>query len=1126
MTLSLSFDIRVNSNPILAILLPSSSIHFLYNRNLAKNLFPSLPTLGLRSLRSIKTFGNSFLKEFPGPENFPRIQKLALSYAYHCCEFLQTTSNKPKKSGVEETIVWLEKDIDLNSWIKNNSIWTNNGPKIGSNFSVKLDEFANSRLWEKDYQGVPDSLAAYAEEYLEEYKSVYYDEGSEFPIQCHPEPTPFMPCEDLFGWWTLRCGVWMVFLLALLGNGVVVIVLIFGRSKIDVPRFLVCNLAMADLFMGVYLGLLAVMDASTLGEFRVYAVAWQTSWACQLSGFLGVFSSELSVYTLAVITLERNYAITHAMHLNKRLSLKHASYIMSVGWFFALIMALMPLLGVSDYRKFAVCLPFEIESYWSRTYVICLIVVNGIAFLILMGCYLRMYCAIKGSQAWNSNDSRIAKRMALLVFTDFLCWAPIAFFSLTAVSGFNLISLEEAKIFTIFILPLNSCCNPFLYAIFTKQFKKDCAMLCKRIEESRVTRGIGRGRNSSNFSNRQTPLNTNSAAEKRSGTASASDPGCPVVVVGVCQCGLPLQSKNGVFVNEYQPQQNTLSRNNNNYNISPRRSKRPESAVSTFMTEKKRLTRAASKWLWGSKDKTSDRQDSLQSNNSVKSSNMTSGSSLPRRSSLSSDNIPSSPSSSWKQPTRIPMRVMDAVLVKSNVKNSSWAPAKRDSSQASSSFKTDSTKTRSSFSSSLSGSKTTESSLMRSIGSHGPLTTSSSSNSNSLDDRPQNSCPGTTLIFPEGRGDKTSGSRDTEMSNLQGKHNSSDTTSPAICSSSSFLCHDCVLRREISSRRGSSNMNISRNQALEEKLNLYFAKLAEAAAAAEKDSGDGSCRDESCASFSFSDSHSTNKTTSESVGSGGEGSGDAATKYQQKETNNSEAHPVIEVEPNSPQDPNDVVDLDVNDTRDDVFLFPDREDSSRSPSTLSIRTQVPASRTPDLMEGDEYSSLLINVEETSPGAGRKFQEQEGPSSHSLLDVRYKSKEKNQPSCSSSSASFLCSNDTKLSLSSSSSLTGRKVSSDNSLRKSLTSLPSSILRSLSSQGSHFLSNNSKKSNLCKVSSPPKIRPSEDDAPSSPILVPTEEKEEVSEEEQQMITLLTSQTEEGNNSASMNEDRQND
>lgn len=269
-------------------------------------------------------------------------------------------------------------------------------------------------------------------------------------------------------------------------------------------------------FMGIYLGLLAVVDASTLGEFRMYAIPWQTSAGCQLAGFLGVLSSELSVYTLAVITLERNYAITHAMHLNKRLSLKHAGYIMTVGWCFALSMASLPLIGVSDYRKFAICLPFETNGNAALAYVIFLMLINGVAFLILMGCYLKMYCAIRGSQAWNSNDSRIAKRMALLVFTDFLCWSPIAFFSLTATFGLQLVSLEQAKVFAVFVLPLNSCCNPFLYAILTKQFKKDCVLICKAIEESRVTRGIGRCRHSSNFSNRQTPVNTNSLVDRSS----------------------------------------------------------------------------------------------------------------------------------------------------------------------------------------------------------------------------------------------------------------------------------------------------------------------------------------------------------------------------------------------------------------------------------------------------------------------------------------------------------------------------------------------------------------------------------------------------------------------------------
>ncbi|XP_076362239.1 uncharacterized protein LOC143253035 [Tachypleus tridentatus] len=505
------------------------SVPRLRDLNLGSNRFPTLPTKGLQSIRQLKTFNNPNLKDFPSPESFPSVHTLVLSYSYHCCAFLSMARQTPwKPENLQETIVWLTKnDVDMSTWSKNvTDVW----PSY-DNISTKFEEFA-VQFWKyfgKDYV-IPDNLARYADKYFEDYKSFYNNEDmllARYPIQCIPQPDPFLPCDDLFGWWTLRCGIWIVFLLAMLGNGVVVVVLMFGRSTMDVPRFLVSNLAIADFFMGIYLGILAVVDASTLGEFQVYGISWQGSAGCQIAGFMGVLSSELSVYTLSVITLERNYAITHAMYVNKRLSLKHAAYIMAAGWTFALIMAVMPLCGISNYKKFAVCLPFETESTLSLGYVVFLILINGIAFVILMGCYLKMYCAIRGSQAWNSNDSRIAKRMALLVFTDFVCWAPIAFLSLTAIFGLQLISLEEAKVFTIFVLPLNSCANPFLYAIFTKQFKKDCVFICKRIEESRVTRGIGRCRHSSNFSNRHTPANTNSAAERKS--PDSDQP--------TCQCG-------------------------------------------------------------------------------------------------------------------------------------------------------------------------------------------------------------------------------------------------------------------------------------------------------------------------------------------------------------------------------------------------------------------------------------------------------------------------------------------------------------------------------------------------------------------------------------------------------------
>ncbi|XP_061716793.1 lutropin-choriogonadotropic hormone receptor isoform X1 [Cydia pomonella] len=476
--------------------------------NVGNNVFPLLPGGGLQRLRRLRAHNNPRLTSFHPPDVFPRIETLVLSYAYHCCEYMPLMAAADggwaepppepddDEGGFTDEVLPLPPHVDLARWANSSDLWAHylNSTGVGDTWLRKaLSAWGADTKQDRGVRAAPPRR-----------------------VRCLPLPGPFLPCVDLFDWWTLRCGVWAVFLLALLGNGTVVFVLVFSRSRIDVPRFLVTNLAAADFFMGIYLGFLAVVDAGTLGEFRAHAIAWQMSGACRLAGFLGVLSSELSVYTLAVITLERNYAITHAMHLNKRLSLRHAAVVMGAGWAFSLGAAALPLLGVSDYRKFAVCLPFETETPAALGYVVALLAVNGGAFLVLLGCYLKMYCAIRGSQAWNSNDSRIAKRMALLVFTDFICWSPIAFFALTAAFGAQLVSLEEAKVFTVFVLPLNSCCNPFLYAILTKQFKKDCALVCKAIEESRVTRGIGRCRHSSNFSNRQTPANTNSLAERSS----------------------------------------------------------------------------------------------------------------------------------------------------------------------------------------------------------------------------------------------------------------------------------------------------------------------------------------------------------------------------------------------------------------------------------------------------------------------------------------------------------------------------------------------------------------------------------------------------------------------------------
>ncbi|KAG8234364.1 hypothetical protein J437_LFUL013252 [Ladona fulva] len=144
-----------------------------------------------------------------------------------------------------------------------------------------------------------------------------------------------------------------------------------------------------------------------------------------------------------------------------------------------------------------------------KIYVTLLLVINGLALILISACYGNIYYVIrKNSQerqnregasnsqqpeqgspklggrtnvtSHTSSDATVAKRMALLVFTDFACKAPIAFFGLTAMGGMPLIDVTQAKILLVFFYPLNSCANPFLYALLTKQYRRDLFTLLSR----------------------------------------------------------------------------------------------------------------------------------------------------------------------------------------------------------------------------------------------------------------------------------------------------------------------------------------------------------------------------------------------------------------------------------------------------------------------------------------------------------------------------------------------------------------------------------------------------------------------------------------------------------------------
>uniref|UniRef100_A0AAZ3S0R4 Thyrotropin receptor n=1 Tax=Oncorhynchus tshawytscha TaxID=74940 RepID=A0AAZ3S0R4_ONCTS len=430
----------------------------------------SLPTAGLESLRELMARSAWNLKKLPPIKTFKHLTSADLTYPSHCCGF----KNLKKKRGYLEYII-----CNLTAFYDQQQK-SSVGPLTVPSLQGDPTAIDNTIQYVLSYLILQNPQEDTSQNFDNRYDYVVCEEGEE--VTCAPAPDEFNPCEDIMGFSFLRVSVWFVSLLAVVGNMVVLLVLLTSHYKLSVSRFLMCHLAFADLCMGIYLLLIASVDLHTKMEYYNHAIDWQTGPGCGLAGFLTVFASELSVYTLTVITLERWYAITFAMRLDRKLRLPHATAVMLAGWFFCLLLAVLPLVGVSSYQKVSICLPMDNQSTMAQVYIVSVLILNILAFLVICTCYMKIYCAVHNPYYCSgSKDTNIAKRMAILIFTDFLCMAPISFYAMSAVVDRPLITVSNSKILLVLFYPLNSCANPFLYAIFTKAFRGDIFILLSKV---------------------------------------------------------------------------------------------------------------------------------------------------------------------------------------------------------------------------------------------------------------------------------------------------------------------------------------------------------------------------------------------------------------------------------------------------------------------------------------------------------------------------------------------------------------------------------------------------------------------------------------------------------------------
>ena len=317
-------------------------------------------------------------------------------------------------------------------------------------------------------------------------------------IDCRAPTDEISSCQDLLQSGTYRIFLWFISLLSVLGNVWCLAMRLFTENTVSAIGFhvFVAHLSIADLLMGVYIAIIGVADSLFHGSYLFQEGQWRHSVACKVAGFLSLLSCEVSALIIWLITLDR-FIVLHFPFSSVRFQRTSAAVACLITWLAGLSLAVTPLLPVTVHWEFfsqtGICIPLPVtrQLFKGKAFSIgVFIVFNFILFLLIATGQAFIYWSVQ-KNAMNtystrvSRDLTIARRLISVAVSNFLCWFPIGLCGLLALADIS-IPGEANVALAIFVLPLNSALNPFLYTfnvLREKRRKAKEAMLLQWLEK-------------------------------------------------------------------------------------------------------------------------------------------------------------------------------------------------------------------------------------------------------------------------------------------------------------------------------------------------------------------------------------------------------------------------------------------------------------------------------------------------------------------------------------------------------------------------------------------------------------------------------------------------------------------
>eukprot|EP00092_Neocalanus_flemingeri_P015369 GFUD01016630.1.p1 GENE.GFUD01016630.1~~GFUD01016630.1.p1 ORF type:complete len:430 (-),score=35.45 GFUD01016630.1:169-1458(-) len=312
----------------------------------------------------------------------------------------------------------------------------------------------------------------------------------------------------------------------IIGNSLVIVTLLSGRTRKSRMNFFIMHLAAADLSVGVFSVLTDI--AWTL------SVSWEAGLlACKIIKFGQLVVTYGSTYVLVAMSIDRYDAITHPMRFNR--SWKRAKWLVVAAWVISVAFS-VPILfffNIHETEDYGTQCWIDFPAQWHWQLYMSLVALSLFIFpaLIIAFCYTvivitiwkkskimqpplftsailprvpltearRQRIALEDAENRRASSRglipkakvKTVKMTFVIIFVFVLCWSPYIVFDLLQVFGLipNTPTSIAAATFIQSLAPLNSAANPIIYCIFSANIGKyfrssNCLSPCCKREDT------------------------------------------------------------------------------------------------------------------------------------------------------------------------------------------------------------------------------------------------------------------------------------------------------------------------------------------------------------------------------------------------------------------------------------------------------------------------------------------------------------------------------------------------------------------------------------------------------------------------------------------------------------------